>query len=73
MSLELGPGETLAILGPSGSGKSTLLRLIAGLEIPDAGTIYLRGAPWRVNPVGSWPPSGGVSVSCSKPRPCGPT
>lgn len=33
----------VAVLGPSGSGKTTLLRLIAGLEIPDAGTITIGG------------------------------
>ena len=36
-------GERLAILGPSGCGKSTLLRLIAGLEVPDGGEVWLRG------------------------------
>jgi ABC-type Fe3+/spermidine/putrescine transport system ATPase subunit len=36
-------GDSLAILGPSGSGKTTLLRLIAGLEIPDEGEIYING------------------------------
>ncbi len=36
-------GETLALLGPSGSGKTTLLRLIAGLERPDSGKIWLSG------------------------------
>ena len=41
VSLELAEGETLALLGPSGCGKSTLLRLIAGLESPDEGRIYL--------------------------------
>ena len=40
VSLELSD-ETLALLGPSGCGKSTLLRLIAGLEEPDAGKLYL--------------------------------
>lgn len=43
VSLEVESGSLVALLGPSGSGKSTLLRLIAGLEFPDQGKIWLTG------------------------------
>ena len=43
LSLDIAPGELLALLGPSGSGKTTLLRMIAGLDFPDEGKIYLDG------------------------------
>jgi ABC-type Fe3+/spermidine/putrescine transport system ATPase subunit len=41
VSLEVANGESVIVLGPSGSGKTTLLRLIAGLERPDTGDIWL--------------------------------
>lgn len=43
IDLEIEPVEFFALLGPSGSGKSTTLRVIAGLEIPDAGTMQVDG------------------------------
>ena len=43
VSLEVAPGQLLALLGPSGCGKTTLLRLVAGLLEPDAGEIKLGG------------------------------
>lgn len=43
LTLALHGGEILVLLGPSGSGKTTTLRLIAGLELPDEGEIYIRG------------------------------
>lgn len=43
LNLTVRPGETVAVLGPSGSGKSTLLKIIAGLELPDAGTVRFAG------------------------------
>ena len=42
-SLSLEPGQTLAIVGQSGSGKSTLLSLLAGLDRPDEGGIFVGG------------------------------
>ena len=41
ISLDIGDGEFFTIVGPSGSGKSTLVRLLAGLEVPDAGSLWL--------------------------------
>lgn len=47
ISLELAPGECIAIMGDSGVGKSTLLNLIAGLDVPDDGDVVLEGASLR--------------------------
>lgn len=43
ISLEVGGGESLAIVGASGSGKSTLLGILAGLDLPSGGTVSLNG------------------------------
>ena len=51
VSIDILDGEFFSMLGPSGSGKTTCLRLIAGFELPTAGSIQLHG-----NEVGSLPP-----------------
>ncbi len=43
VSLDVGQGETLLVLGRSGTGKSVLLRLLIGLQRPDSGTIRMAG------------------------------
>jgi putative spermidine/putrescine transport system ATP-binding protein len=49
-NLEIAQGEMVAFLGPSGCGKSTTLRIIAGLDIPDAGRIFLNGQDVTATP-----------------------
>jgi ABC-type sugar transport system ATPase subunit len=51
-NLDVNGGEFLVIVGESGCGKTTTLRLIAGLEQPDGGTIFINGAPVNDVPVG---------------------
>lgn len=43
LSLDIAPGELLALIGASGSGKTTTLRMVAGYEVPDGGRIALDG------------------------------
>ena len=63
ITLEVGRGDFLALMGPSGSGKTTLLNLIAGIDRPTAGRIFVEGkeisrfsetalASWRARHVG---------------------
>ena len=40
-NLKIDKGEKMCLLGPSGCGKTTALRLIAGLEVPDKGKIFI--------------------------------
>ncbi len=63
INLTIAEGEFIALMGPSGSGKSTLLNLIAGIDTPDSGELYVGGvditaipewalAKWRAEHVG---------------------
>ena len=49
VSFSVKEGELMALLGPSGGGKTTVLRMIAGLEMPSSGDIFIRGQ--RVNDI----------------------
>lgn len=49
VSFSVNEGELMALLGPSGGGKTTVLRMIAGLEMPTSGDVFIRGQ--RVNDV----------------------
>src|SRR4029434_2484907 len=43
LSLDIASGEFIVLLGPSGAGKTTTLRLVAGLETPHQGSVFIRG------------------------------
>jgi len=45
VSIDIKDGEFVTIVGPSGCGKSTLLNIIAGLDAPDSGSVFVKGEP----------------------------
>lgn len=53
LSLSIGPGEILGLLGENGAGKSTLLAILAGQRQPDAGTLAIDGVPVRFQAPGN--------------------
>lgn len=53
VSMSVGPGEIVAVMGPSGSGKSTLLHCLAGILRPDGGEVIFDGA--RIDSLGEGP------------------
>jgi peptide/nickel transport system ATP-binding protein len=50
VSLSVDRGRLLAVVGESGAGKSTLVRILAGLEEPDGGSVFVEGRPNRLRP-----------------------
>src|SRR5260221_14490949 len=57
LSLTVADGEFFVLLGPTGTGKTSTLRLIAGLEQPDAGRVWIGGAANTPAPPAAAPPA----------------
>ncbi|GAA1172210.1 ABC transporter ATP-binding protein [Ornithinimicrobium humiphilum] len=53
VSFSIAPGETLGLLGPNGAGKTTTISMIAGLLVPDAGSVTVAGVQMADDPVGA--------------------
>ena len=51
VSLTLGRGEVLAVIGENGAGKSTLMKILAGVQTPDSGQVYVDGRPVTIDSV----------------------
>ena len=76
VSFHVDSGESMAVIGPNGAGKSTLLGLVAGLSIPDSGSVAINGrvaallgngsrsrATYRRSPAPAWPSAGNCFTS----------
>jgi len=48
VSIEIKPGEVVGLIGENGAGKSTLLKVLNGIYQPDAGGVFVDGAPVRI-------------------------
>jgi NHLM bacteriocin system ABC transporter ATP-binding protein len=66
VSLSVGKGEYLAIVGPSGSGKSTLFRLLLGFEKPESGVIFVDGKSLETIDIGMLRRKAGVVLQNSR-------
>src|SRR5262245_15303752 len=62
VDLRVSPGERVGIVGPNGVGKSTLLRILAGLEVPDRGTVERTPPTATVGLLDQERPAGGETV-----------
>src|ERR1700722_8936009 len=51
VNLEVGRGEVVALVGENGAGKSTLMKMLRGVHQPDAGEIFVDGAPVKIQNV----------------------
>jgi ribose transport system ATP-binding protein len=63
VSLEISPGERLAIIGHNGAGKSTLMNLLIGVQAPDEGAIAVGGRP-GAGPIGDVPGAFEAGIRC---------
>jgi len=52
VSLSVGRGEIVALLGENGAGKSTLIKVLGGIHQPDAGRVLIDGEPYHHRPAG---------------------
>ena len=52
VSLSVGRGEIVAVIGENGAGKSTLMKILGGVYVPDEGTIQIDGRPTVIRSVG---------------------